>query len=100
MGAITATGSIIAYGKLAEKLSSAPLMLPGRDAINLSLAVASVGGLIGFATTKDPSIASACLATGVTSSGILGLHMTASIGTLRAGSPSLPLPCPRAKATA
>jgi len=35
IGAITFTGSIIAYGKLAGKLSSAALTLPGRHALNL-----------------------------------------------------------------
>jgi H+-translocating NAD(P) transhydrogenase len=80
MGSITFTGSCIAYGKLAEKLSSDALMLPGRDAINVGLAGASLAGLIGFCATADPTTAALCLATGTLSSGALGLHMTASIG--------------------
>ena len=80
MGSITATGSLIAYGKLAEKLSSNALALPGRDAINIGLGGASAVGLVGFMSTHDPVIASACLTTGVVGSGALGLHMTASIG--------------------
>lgn len=80
MGGITATGSIIACAKLAEKMSSKPLMLPGRDLLNAGMAVGSVGGLLTFMTTKDPSTAAAALATGTTLSGALGLHMTASIG--------------------
>lgn len=80
MGGITATGSVIASLKLAEKMSSKPLMLPGRDVLNASMAVGTAAGLVGFVTTKDPMVAAACLATGTSLSGLLGLHMTASIG--------------------
>eukprot|EP01038_Epipyxis_sp_PR26KG_P004823 gene4823-6758_t len=80
MGSITATGSVIAYGKLAGSLNSAALTLAGRDYINMGLAASSAAGLVGFCVTGDPTIAAICLATGVGSSGILGLHMTASIG--------------------
>jgi len=44
------------------------------------MAAASVGGMYGFVTTKDPSTAATCLGLGTASSGLLGLHMTASIG--------------------
>lgn len=37
MGSITATGSVIAYGKLSGSLDSAALALPGRDYINMGL---------------------------------------------------------------
>lgn len=37
MGSITATGSVIAYGKLSGGLSSTALALPGRDYINAGL---------------------------------------------------------------
>lgn len=80
MGSITATGSVIAYGKLAEKLSSDALALPGRDAINVGLGAVSVASMIGFCTTMDPTISALCLTAGTVSSGILGFHMTASIG--------------------
>ncbi len=36
IGAITLTGSIIAYGKLAGKLDSKALVLPGRNALNVA----------------------------------------------------------------
>jgi len=80
MGSITATGSVIAYGKLAEKLSSDALALPGRDAINLGLAGVSAASLVGFCASASPATTTACLAAGTISSGILGFHMTASIG--------------------
>jgi NAD(P) transhydrogenase len=80
MGAITMSGSIIACLKLAEKMSSNPLSLPGRDAYNIGLGAASLGSLVGFVQTKDPTMASVFLNTGVISSTTLGFHMTASIG--------------------
>jgi NAD(P) transhydrogenase len=80
MGGITATGSVIACLKLAEKMSPKPLMLPGRDALNAGMGLGSAAGLVGFVTTKDPVIGGACLASGTALSGALGLHMTASIG--------------------
>ena len=42
IGAITFTGSIIAYGKLAGKLSSAALTLPGRHGLNLAALIACI----------------------------------------------------------
>jgi len=80
MGSITATGSLIAYGKLAGSISSAPLALPGRDMINMSLAATSVAGLGGFVVSADPLTQGVCLTAGVLSSGALGFHMTQSIG--------------------
>ncbi len=80
MGSITATGSVIAYGKLAGSLDSGALQLPGRDFINMGLAASSVAGMVGFCTTGDPTLAALSLGTGVASSGLLGLHMTQSIG--------------------
>jgi len=80
MGAITCTGSIIACLKLAEKMSSAPLSLPGRDAMNIAMGVGSAACMVGFMATGSPTMAAMCLAGGVGLSGALGLHMTASIG--------------------
>ena len=86
MGSITLTGSIVACGKLAELweygrlFDSKPLMLPGRDMLNMGLGFGSVAALAGFATTKDPSAAKGYLAAGTTFSSALGVHMTASIG--------------------
>ena len=80
MGSITFTGSCIAYGKLAEKLDSSALMLPGRDYINMGLGAVSAASMVGFVATGDPTMGALCLTTGVLSSGALGLHMTHSIG--------------------
>lgn len=80
MGSITCTGSIVAYGKLAGSLPSAPLALPIRDQLNMGLGAASVAGLVGFCATGDPTLAALSLTTGVLTSGALGYHMTMSIG--------------------
>merc|ERR1719223_2566395 len=53
IGGVTFTGSLIAYGKLQGVLNSAPLMLPGRHALNGSLMAANVGAMGYF--LYDPS---------------------------------------------
>mmetsp|Transcript_50435 Transcript_50435/g.74807 ORF Transcript_50435/g.74807 Transcript_50435/m.74807 type:complete len:434 (-) Transcript_50435:102-1403(-) len=80
MGSITCTGSIIAYGKLAGKLDSAPLKLPNRDQLNIGMAGGSVASMAAFMASSDPTIQAVSLAAGVGLSGALGLHMTKSIG--------------------
>jgi H+-translocating NAD(P) transhydrogenase subunit beta len=47
IGAITFSGSVIAFLKLNGNLSGAPVMLPGRHVINLAL-LAGILGLIGY----------------------------------------------------
>jgi H+-translocating NAD(P) transhydrogenase subunit beta len=47
IGAITFSGSVIAFLKLNGNLSGAPVMLPGRHVINLAL-IAGILGLIGY----------------------------------------------------
>merc|ERR1711871_1155156 len=80
MGSITATGSLIAYDKLAEKLDSAALALTGRDQINMGLGGVSLASMGAYVLTGDPTVAALALGTGIAASGALGLHMTASIG--------------------
>ena len=89
IGGITFTGSIVAFGKLAGMMSSAPLSLPGRDQLNLGmLAVCGLGmaafldpSLVGGLASMDPDtlqLASLGLAAAVAT--VLGWHLTASIG--------------------
>ncbi len=42
IGAITFTGSIIAWGKLEGKIRSKPLIYPGRHAVNITLVIISI----------------------------------------------------------
>jgi len=48
IGAVTFTGSIVAYGKLSGKVNSSPLNLPGKNWINIAVVVSSVLLLISF----------------------------------------------------
>lgn len=86
IGGITATGSMVAFGKLAGMMSSKALSLPGRDYLNLGMLAASTLGMASFLNpallpTIDPEtirMASLALVGGISS--LLGLHLTASIG--------------------
>jgi len=80
IGGVTATGSIIAFGKLNGNLSSAPMQLAGRDYMNAGAGLAMFGcaGLL-IANTSHSANMFALAGMSVLSGG-LGLHMTASIG--------------------
>ena len=80
MGSITFTGSVVAAGKLAEYFDTAPLQLNGRDYINMGLGSTTALAMLGFMGTSSPTTAGTMLGYGVLSSGLLGWHMTASIG--------------------
>jgi NAD(P) transhydrogenase subunit beta len=54
IGAITFTGSIIAFLKLDGRMSGKPIMLPQRHAINIGLAVALVVMIVLFFVTQAP----------------------------------------------
>src|SRR5215468_12390330 len=51
IGAITFTGSVIAFLKLSGRMSGAPIMLPARHLINIGLAIALVACIIGLVVT-------------------------------------------------
>jgi NAD(P) transhydrogenase subunit beta len=53
IGAITFTGSVIAFLKLDGRMSGAPIMLPGRHAINIALAVAIVALIVWFVRSEQ-----------------------------------------------
>jgi len=76
IGAVTFTGSIVAFLKLSARIKSAPLMLPGRNWLNLGALVASAGLLAWF--LADHSLLPLALMTVVALA--LGWHLVASIG--------------------
>mmetsp|Transcript_2504 Transcript_2504/g.4004 ORF Transcript_2504/g.4004 Transcript_2504/m.4004 type:complete len:1047 (-) Transcript_2504:308-3448(-) len=80
IGGITATGSVVAFGKLNGMIGSAPLALPMRDQLNIGMGVASLGAMALFCTNPSPATGFAALTAATGLSGALGLHMTASIG--------------------
>jgi NAD(P) transhydrogenase subunit beta len=53
IGAVTFTGSIIAFLKLSGRMSGAPIMLPARHAINIVLGIAVVMLIAMFARTES-----------------------------------------------
>ncbi|MFC8923745.1 Re/Si-specific NAD(P)(+) transhydrogenase subunit beta [Cellulosimicrobium sp. NPDC057127] len=76
VGAVTFTGSVVAFLKLSGRTRSAPLQLPGRNLLNLAALVASVG-LLGWFVAA-PSVWPLLLMTVVALA--LGWHLVASIG--------------------
>ncbi len=53
IGAVTFTGSIIAFLKLDGRMSGSPIMLPGRHLINIALALALVYFIYGFWSSQS-----------------------------------------------
>jgi len=80
IGSITTTGSLIAFGKLDGRIGSTPLKLEMRDQINMGLGAATVGAGAVFATASNPIVGLTALTSALGTSGVLGWHMTASIG--------------------
>ncbi|MEA2172117.1 MAG: H+-translocating transhydrogenase subunit beta [Solirubrobacteraceae bacterium] len=76
IGAVTFTGSIIANLKLSAKISSKPLVLPAKNALNLGSLVVFAGLTVWFCS--DPGVVPLILATVLALA--LGLHLVASIG--------------------
>jgi len=76
IGAVTFTGSIVAFGKLRELIGSKPLLLPGRHALNLAGVIALVGLAAWFVVSQSalPLLLCAALA------GLLGVHLVMAIG--------------------
>src|SRR4029077_8257179 len=48
IGAVTFTGSVIAFLKLSARMSGQPIILPGRHAINIALGLALVALVVWF----------------------------------------------------
>jgi NAD(P) transhydrogenase len=82
IGGITFTGSIVAFLKLAGKMSSKPLMLPGRHVINSGLLATNVATMGAFVTMApgSPLIAAGALAANTVMSFLKGYTTTAAIG--------------------
>ncbi len=76
IGAVTLTGSIVAFLKLSARISSKPLMLPGRHLLNLLVLIVSAGLVVWFVATEStpPLVAMTVLSLA------FGWHLVASIG--------------------
>jgi H+-translocating NAD(P) transhydrogenase subunit beta len=83
IGAVTFTGSIVANLKLSARIKSAPLMLPGKNLINLgSLALFAVLTVIYIVVSRDGGTTggTVVLALITLAALALGWHLVASIG--------------------
>jgi H+-translocating NAD(P) transhydrogenase subunit beta len=76
IGAITFTGSVVAFLKLSARMRSAPLMLPRRNTLNLLALVVSVALMVWFVAQNAlvPLLVMTVVAL------TLGWHLVASIG--------------------
>jgi H+-translocating NAD(P) transhydrogenase subunit beta len=79
VGAITFTGSVIAFGKLQGLIRSKPLLLPGRHVFNLALVAASFGlGWLVLGKTTAEGLVPLLAMTGIAF--LLGAHLVMAIG--------------------
>ena len=80
IGAITFTGSIVAFGKLQGTISGRPLTLPARHWLNLIAILASIwmGYLFIAAPTTDAGLIPLLVMTAIAL--LLGIHLVAAIG--------------------
>ncbi|MDT3766699.1 Re/Si-specific NAD(P)(+) transhydrogenase subunit beta [Gleimia hominis] len=81
IGAVTFTGSIIAYLKLSGKMKGAPLTLPGRNLLNLAAIIISVVLMVFFVRQDGVTGLGITLLVVMTIIALaLGLHLVAAIG--------------------
>ena len=80
IGAVTFTGSIVAYLKLSGKISGRPLTLPGRNLLNLAMVIASIVLIGWFITTRGVEAGILPLAILTVISLVLGAHLVLAIG--------------------
>ena len=79
IGAITFTGSVIAFGKLRGMIGSKPLCLPGRHLLNLGMVVGSVYLGYRFMQTQDHAgMPELIIMTAIAF--VLGAHLVMAIG--------------------
>ena len=77
IGAVTFTGSVVAFGKLSGKINSKALMLPHRHKLNLAALVISALLMVAFLNNPD-NIFPVLLMTAIALA--FGWHLVASIG--------------------
>jgi H+-translocating NAD(P) transhydrogenase subunit beta len=76
IGAVTVTGSLVAFGKLSARIRSNALQLPGRNALNLGALAVFVGLAVAFVTSPGTGLLAAVTVLALA----LGWHLVASIG--------------------
>lgn len=76
IGAVTFTGSIVAFLKLSGRMSSAPLVLPGKNALNIGALALFVALTVWYVLTPTLGLLIAVTVLALA----LGWHLVASIG--------------------
>src|SRR4051794_18334393 len=76
IGAVTFTGSIVAFLKLSARMKSAPMVLPGKNVLNLGALAAFAGLTIAFVASPELGLLAAVTVVALA----LGWHLVASIG--------------------
>jgi H+-translocating NAD(P) transhydrogenase subunit beta len=76
IGAITFTGSIVAFGKLRALISSKPLMIPARHLLNLVMLLVCL--FLGYQFLSTNSLMPLLIMTGIAA--VLGVHLVMAIG--------------------
>ncbi|WP_035854635.1 Re/Si-specific NAD(P)(+) transhydrogenase subunit beta [Cryptosporangium arvum] len=76
IGAVTFTGSIVAFLKLSARINSSPLMLPGKNVLNVGALVVFVALTIWFVAAPNLALLIALTVLAL----VLGWHLVASIG--------------------
>jgi len=78
VGAVTFTGSIVAFGKLQGLIGSRPLLLPARHALNLAMLLGCVFLGYQFVAADHGALQPLIIATVISS--VLGIHLVMAIG--------------------
>ncbi|WP_121144799.1 Re/Si-specific NAD(P)(+) transhydrogenase subunit beta [Orbus hercynius] len=80
IGAVTFSGSVIAFGKLNGRISSKALMLPNKHYLNLAAIIVSVLLMFAFVHLETGFVAFLCLFIMTIIAFAFGVHLVASIG--------------------
>jgi NAD(P) transhydrogenase subunit beta len=80
IGAITFSGSIVAFGKLSGKIGGKPLLLPARHWLNLAGLLAVLWFAVAFVQAEDVNVGMLPLAIMTAIALLFGIHMVMAIG--------------------
>lgn len=80
IGAVTFTGSVVAFGKLSGKISGAPLLLPARHFLNLLILITCIVLGSMFVQAQDTGAGMTPLLIMTVLALLFGIHMVAAIG--------------------
>ncbi len=80
IGALTFSGSVLAYLKLSAKIGGKPLLLPGRHFLNLILLLGAIAYLVQFINATNDMAALHYLLVMTAIALLFGIHMVLAIG--------------------